>query len=192
MKKGFISLIILCVCSILSAQHDKLDHFAIGYEEGLAFKYRSPDSTHGIKTCLMGGLSYHVNIPKKELKSESGKALHEFGIRLGGYRDIIIFPKVRTSFYFEVKQEMENKEITKIEDSLPQLKRIQIWDTSLRTGILVTFYCAEKFMISWKMGIDYSFYYGYNFNDYKELNIFGKKGQPFEALFNNLGFYIFF
>lgn len=188
MKRTFICLIVLLTCLNLFAQSNNKffkDRFAVGFEDGLAFKYRIADKKSGI----MGGLFYHIHIPKNDLKTEEieAKVLHDFNMRLEIYRDIIILPRVRTSFYIGSSQGMKNEE--EIEDSIPFSRRIQIWNTDIRTGAIVTLYCAKNFMVSWRIGMEYSFYYGYNFNDYKELSIFKKDG---ETIFNNLGLYIFF
>lgn len=166
------------------------DHFAIGYEEGLAFRYRIANKNFS----LNGSFFYQLDISA----NENRRNLHEFGVRLGCSKDIVVFPRVRNSLYIEFMEKMKNIEYW--EDS-SFYKRNQIWNTDIRCGVMVSFYCVKNIMISWKIGLEYSsyystgWYYGNNENDREPSNEFGLCGRDsniLKTLFNNFGFYIFF
>jgi len=184
-------LIILFTC-ISFAQSDTTqkyfqDRFAIGYEEGLAFRYRIK------KGGLTGGVLYQVNNPT----NRDRLPLHELNMRLGCFKEIIIFPRVRTSLYLEVMEKMTNVEF--VQDSI-YYRRYQIWSTNIRSGILLSCYLIKNIMISWKIGLEYSnYYYGQpqpkeniNRKPSSEFGISNRGDTALKTVFNNFGFYIFF
>lgn len=177
------------------------DHLALGYEEGLAFRYRfgNYDKPHKKSWGMTGGAYYRLDQPTDQFHNP----LHEFHVKLGIFRELGIFRQVRIGAYIEAMEKMKQFEAQPLIMET-HFNRFSIWGTKGRAGMIISIYCVDHFMISCRVGVEYAYYtppYIVNKNKTK-LEKFGKGNHTIgisgtdmtalETIINNIGLYIFF
>jgi hypothetical protein len=190
------------VVTLINAQPAYLyDHLALGYEEGLAFRYRfgNYDTPHKKSWGMTGGAYYRLDQPTDQFHNP----LHEFHVKLGMFRELGIFRQVRIAAYIEAMEKMKQFEAPPLVMETC-FNRFSIWGTKGRAGMVISIYCVEHFMISCRVGVEYAYYtppYIVNKNKTKlekfgkgnhTLGISGTDMTALETIINNIGLYIFF
>lgn len=179
----------------------RCDRWAVGYEEGLGFRYRlnkkkEPQERHRGLTC---GAGYQLN----QLKDQYHRALHEWHLRIGFYQEFAVFPRVRIAAYFDAMEKMKQQQAEPLLFETTY-NRYALWITKLRAGVHLHLFSLEHFLLTYRFGFEFSYStppYIVNkskttFTKYGTgIFRFGMSGSDLSALemiINNIGIYIYF
>jgi len=178
------------------------DRFSFGYEEGISFRlklYRRQKPN-----LRSTGLSFGGGYQRNQQSDMVHRTLHEAHVKLGAFHDLAVFRRVRLGIFADVVEKMKQMEAPPLALQV-RYNRYSLWITRVRAGALISIFCMEHFMISYRFGLEYLYStppYIVNPVTKAELIPFGKGIHRFglsgsdmgalEMLVNNIGIYFYF
>ncbi len=177
------------------------DRWAVGYEDGPAFRWRinSKSKPQKLNRGLSTGIGYQLN----QLKDDYHRALHEGHLRVGIYQEFAVFSRVRIAAYFDVMEKIKQLEAEPLMFET-SYNRYALWITKLRTGVQMNLFSLKHFLLTYRFGFEFSYStppYIVNaskttFTKYgKGILRYGISGSDLSALemiISNIGIYVYF
>ncbi len=177
------------------------DRWAIGYEEGPAFRWRFKSDCKPQKRNR--GLSIGIGYQLNQVKDNYHRALHEGHLRIGAYQEFAVFSRVRIAAYFDAMEKMKQMEAEPLMFETT-FNRYALWITTLRTGVQINLFSLKHFLLTYRFGFEFSYSTPpYIVNSSKttftkygrgifRYGISGSDLSALEMIINNIGIYIYF